>query len=55
MAWCDEKEAKKLAEQQAKEETSFGDNQIEPSDFQVTLDNEENNENRLIFKSITYY
>ena len=46
LAWCDEKEAQKLAEQQAKEETSFGDNQIEPSDFQVTLDNEENNENR---------
>ena len=46
LAWCDEKEAQKIAEQQAKEETSFGDNNIEPADFQVTLDNEENNENR---------
>ena len=46
LAWCDEKEAQKLAEQKAKEETSFGDNNIEPADFQVTLDNEENNENR---------
>ncbi len=41
LAWYEEKEAKKA---EAKNET-FGDNQIDPDDFQVKLDNEDNNEN----------